>query len=51
MFRELHMSKRRIEASILAVGSILFERDWKPSKIKGALDSKNFLSMKNILHT
>ena len=45
------MSKRQIEGSILAVANILFERDWKPYKVKGAVDSKTLPSMKNILHT
>ena len=45
------MSKRHIEGSILAVANILFERDWKPYKVKGAVDSKTLPSMKNILHT
>ena len=47
---ELHMSKRQIEGSILAIPNILFERDWKPQKSKGAVDSKTVPSMKNILH-
>ena len=46
-----YMSKRHIEGSILAVANILFERDWKPYKVKGAVDSKTLPSMKNILHT
>ena len=40
MSSELHMSKRQIEGSILAVANILLERDWKPYKIKGVVDSK-----------
>ena len=48
MSSELHMSKRQIEGSTLAVANILFERDWKPYKSKAAVDSKTLPSMKEI---
>ena len=51
MSSELHMSKRQIEGSILAVANILLERDWKPYKIKGVVDSKTLCSIKNIQYT
>ena len=50
MSSELHISKRQIEGSVLAVANILFEWDWKPYKMKGAVDSKTLPSMKNMLH-
>ena len=30
---------------------VLFEANWKPYKMKGAVDSKTLPSMKNILNT
>ena len=51
MSSELHMPKRQIQGSILAVANILLERDWKPYKIKGVVNSKTLCSIKNIQYT
>ena len=51
MSSKLHMSKRQIEGSIIAVANIVFDMDWKPFQPKGVQDSNTLPSMKNILHT
>ena len=51
MSSKLHMLVRQIEGSVLAVANVLLEANWKPYKMKGAVDSKTLPSMKNILNT
>lgn len=51
MSSDVHMPKRQIQASILAVANILYKKDWNLYRIKGAVDSKTISSMNNILLT
>ena len=51
MSSKLHMTKRQIEGSIIAVANIVFDMDWKPFQPKGVQDLNTLPSMKNILHT
>ena len=48
---KFHMSKKQIEGAIIAIANMLFDRDWKPYKVKGERDSKTLPSMNNLLHT
>ena len=51
MSSKLHMSKRQIEGSIIAVANIVFDMDWKPFQPKGVQDLNTLPSMRNSLHT
>ena len=46
MSSKLHMSKRQIEGSIIAVANIVFDMDWKPFQPKGVQDLNTLPSIK-----